>query len=251
VDKLVQVYTREGEEQWVLIHVEIQGTAQKDFERRMFRYYSRIFDKYDRRIAAFAIFTDTSIDFHPRQYEYSFLGTELLYKFNSYKVLDQDINELSRNINPFASVILAVKAAIEGKLHGDAAAYTFKKQLYLEFKAREIKDEKKQAILLFLKNYVRFEDNEFDNKFEVEVEKETQSTMGIAEYLLEQEREKTRAEREKAKNERLKRIQEREKAREVLKEKERKTAKKFKEEGVDVKIIAKATGLSVAEIEKL
>ena len=78
--------------------------------------------------------------------------------------------------------------------------------------------------------------------------------MGIAEYLLEQEREKTRAEREKTraerekvKRERLKRIQEREKT----KEKERITAIKLKEEGVDIKIIAKATGLSLAEIEKL
>ena len=250
VDKLVQVYTREGDEQWVLIHVEVQGTAEQDFERRMFRYYSRILDKYDRRIAAFAIFTDTNSDFHPRQYEYSFLGTEILYRFNSYKVLQQDMDSLRLNPNPFACVILAVKAAIEGKLYGDAVAFQFKKQLFLEFKARNLSEAKKQAILVFLKNYVRFEDNNFDDKFEEEVEQTTESTMGIVEYLLEQEREKTKAEREK-------RIRERERARAAEKalieeqEKNKLIARNLKSSGVSIDIIAQATGLSIEDIENL
>lgn len=248
VDKLVQVYTKGGKDQWVLIHVEVQGTVQKDFERRMFRYYSRIFDKYDKRIAAFAIFTDTNAGFHPQQYEYSFLGTEILYKFNTYKILSQDMEELTKNPNPFACVVLAVKAALEGKLHGDAVAFRFKKQLFLEFKAKNISEGKRQAIKLFLKNYIRFEDSNFDDKFEVEVEQETQSNMGIAEYLLEQEREKLKQERMKRIREQQKAKAEREKA---LKEKDKITARNLKAEGVAINIIAKVTGLPHEEIEKL
>ena len=44
-DKLVKVFTREGKEEWVLCHVEIQGeTKSKDrplFAERMFRYFYR------------------------------------------------------------------------------------------------------------------------------------------------------------------------------------------------------------------
>ena len=51
VDKLAQVYTHDGTEEWVLIHVEVQGTYRKDFAARMFTYYYRILDKYHKRIA--------------------------------------------------------------------------------------------------------------------------------------------------------------------------------------------------------
>src|SRR5690606_15021676 len=50
VDKLAQVYTHDGEEEWVLIHVEVQGAYRRDFSLRMFTYYYRILDKYHKRI---------------------------------------------------------------------------------------------------------------------------------------------------------------------------------------------------------
>jgi predicted transposase YdaD len=46
-DKLVKVYLRNGEEQWILIFTEVQGYWDKLFSERMFIYYYRI---YDRRI---------------------------------------------------------------------------------------------------------------------------------------------------------------------------------------------------------
>jgi len=46
VDKLAKIYTHKGEEEWVLIHCEVQGKYNSDFPLRMYTYYSRIFDKY-------------------------------------------------------------------------------------------------------------------------------------------------------------------------------------------------------------
>jgi len=40
VDKLANVFTREGKEEWVLIHVEIQAVYRKDFTRRMYNYFA-------------------------------------------------------------------------------------------------------------------------------------------------------------------------------------------------------------------
>src|ERR1700749_2681760 len=45
-DQLVKVYRRDGGEEWVLIHLEIQGRNEADFPERMFRYYYRILDRW-------------------------------------------------------------------------------------------------------------------------------------------------------------------------------------------------------------
>src|SRR3984885_1983514 len=66
VDKLVKVFTCTGGEEWILVHVEVQGYSDQDFAKRMFQYYSRIFDQYDKPITAFAIFADTNKNFHPK-----------------------------------------------------------------------------------------------------------------------------------------------------------------------------------------
>ena len=60
VDKLVKVFSRSGWEEWRLIHIEIQGYQDKNFARRMFTYFYRILDKYDKPITAIAIFTDNN-----------------------------------------------------------------------------------------------------------------------------------------------------------------------------------------------
>src|ERR1700733_4710174 len=56
IDKLVKVFTKAGDEEWILIHIEVQSYTDKDFAKRMFQYYYRILDKYDKPITAFAIF---------------------------------------------------------------------------------------------------------------------------------------------------------------------------------------------------
>ncbi|HVW59697.1 MAG TPA: hypothetical protein VHC48_06675, partial [Puia sp.] len=40
-DKLVKVFHRDGEEEWVLMHIEIQGDtySRQEFSERMFRYF--------------------------------------------------------------------------------------------------------------------------------------------------------------------------------------------------------------------
>ena len=41
-DKLVKVYTRDGAETWVLVHVEVQGAAEAGFSQRMYVYNYRL-----------------------------------------------------------------------------------------------------------------------------------------------------------------------------------------------------------------
>ncbi|WP_295581620.1 hypothetical protein [uncultured Lamprocystis sp.] len=45
-DRLVRVRSREGQELWLLIHIEVQGKAGARFSHRMFQYYYRIHEHY-------------------------------------------------------------------------------------------------------------------------------------------------------------------------------------------------------------
>jgi hypothetical protein len=87
VDKLVKVHLKGGQERWILIHVEVQGYKDDTFSERMFTYYYRIKDKYQRDITAWAILSDKNSKFRPSQYNTKYLGTDLSYKFNVYKIL--------------------------------------------------------------------------------------------------------------------------------------------------------------------
>src|ERR1700744_4544942 len=111
VDKLVKVFTKGGEEKWILVHVEIQGQYHEDFASRMFRYYYRLLDKYNKPITAYAIFTEANSKTRPDGFELDFMGTSLKYTFNTYKIASQSDEELLADDNPFALVVLTAKTA--------------------------------------------------------------------------------------------------------------------------------------------
>lgn len=80
-DKLVKLYVK-GKEQWLLVHIEIQGYYDKSFADRMFNTFYRIRDKYNKPITALAIYTDEYPGFHPKEFILEQWGTELIFKFN-------------------------------------------------------------------------------------------------------------------------------------------------------------------------
>ena len=107
-DKLVKVYLREGKELWLLIHCEVQGTQEKNFEERIYIYNYRIFDRYRKEVVSLAVFTDDNETFRPNRYERKRWGTKLLFEFSTVKLLDykDKINELEKDRNPFALIVL-------------------------------------------------------------------------------------------------------------------------------------------------
>lgn len=56
-DQVVKVHLKDGNEKWILVHIEVEGTASADFPTRMFKYFYRIFDEYEREIVAIAVMT--------------------------------------------------------------------------------------------------------------------------------------------------------------------------------------------------
>ncbi|MEM6967677.1 MAG: hypothetical protein AAF573_23140, partial [Bacteroidota bacterium] len=108
VDKLVKVWLKDGREEWLLIHIEVQGYQDADFDYRVYHSYYRIRDKYNKRVGIFVIYTDKNKSYHPQSYEEECFGTKVKLTFPTYKVLDHPPQENAPNDNPFSVVMEAV-----------------------------------------------------------------------------------------------------------------------------------------------
>ena len=185
VDKLVRVYSHEGKEEFVLLHFEFQAQYRANFGKRMFTYFSRLMDKYDKPITAYAIFTEATQKKRPDKFSVSFLGTELSYKFNTYKISGPTDEELLADRNPFAMVVLAARGAFGNKSMSDArerdqALSKFKFDLIRRLITLEMDRHRKKHILSFIINYIHFEFKETLITFEKELYsliRETDMTM--------------------------------------------------------------------------
>ena len=62
VDVLVKVWLRDGQEQWLLIHVEVQAQPQDDFAERMYAYHALLFLRYRRPVVSLAVLIDRRAD---------------------------------------------------------------------------------------------------------------------------------------------------------------------------------------------
>jgi hypothetical protein len=201
VDKLVKVYRRNGSEQWILIHLEVQAeTKAADrvlFPERMFRYFYRIFDRYRRPVAAIAIFTGRDGALLPVSYEYSFMNTRLVYHYHTLCILDFTDEELGQSENPFSWVILAAKKALlQGK---DLDKRLLEGKLFIFRKLYErglYERHKLQAIFKFMDNYIRFENPETNRIFKEQTAKITgkKNAMDIFQQVEEMCREEGREE---------------------------------------------------------
>lgn len=186
VDKLVKVFTRSGKEEWILVHIEVQGYSDKDFAKRMFTYFYRILDKYGKPVTTIVIFTDRNKKYRPSVFEYEFLGTRNSFSFNTYKIIDQNEELLIENDNPFAIVILTVLLALKRKKLNDESLFNLKYLLAKNLLKRKIEKKKIDDLLIFLHQYVRFADSEYSIKFDKVIEELTENkrNMGIREMVL-------------------------------------------------------------------
>ena len=108
-DKLVKVYTLDGHETWVLIHVEVQGEPEDAFAQRMYTYQYRFRDRYRVDVVSLAVLADTSPSFRPDSFCYQRWGCALQYRFPISKLIDFESNweALEQSTNVFALVVMA------------------------------------------------------------------------------------------------------------------------------------------------
>lgn len=114
-DKLAKVWQRNGAEEWVLAHIEVQGTPERSFDRRMYTYNDRLFDRYDRPVASFAVVNDDSAGRKAGRFEYALWGCTLRFEFPVVGLASygRRWHALEGEDNPFATVVMAHLKALE------------------------------------------------------------------------------------------------------------------------------------------
>lgn len=67
VDLLVKVRLMTGDDQWILLHVEVQTSYEKNFAPRLSRYNAGVYWTFDRRVATLVILADLREDWLPNE----------------------------------------------------------------------------------------------------------------------------------------------------------------------------------------
>ena len=109
VDKLATVFLKDGGEKWILIHIEIQGDADKDFSLRMFRYFYRIFDRHGREVVSLAVLTEQASGTADGRYELKAFGSGIEFHYLTFNLMDYNPAQLEADENPIAMVVLAAQ----------------------------------------------------------------------------------------------------------------------------------------------
>ena len=79
------------------------------FTWRMYVYNDRLFDKYNKEVASFAVLGDDNPGWRPQSFGYRRWGVKVGFRFPMVKLLDYAArrSELEESSNPFATVVLA------------------------------------------------------------------------------------------------------------------------------------------------
>lgn len=84
VDILVETKLA-GEDGVILIHVETQAQRLPDYNRKMFKYFSRLHEKHQKKILPIVVYSHTSKAVEPDHYNVEFSFLKVL-EFNFYKL---------------------------------------------------------------------------------------------------------------------------------------------------------------------
>jgi hypothetical protein len=187
-DKLVKVFTKEGFEQWILVHIEVQGYEDDEFSERMFTYFYRIYDKYRKDISALAIFTDDNPKFHPKNFQKSFLRTSLVYNYETFKLSDYKPKDFQSSNNPFAIVMETALYGLKKNKLKDEKLFAVKLDLARRLNEKGFPKETFGKLCSFIKTYVSFENSELLPKLDTEIDtiNKIVRPMGIIEAIQEE-----------------------------------------------------------------
>ncbi|WP_346341668.1 transposase [[Phormidium] sp. ETS-05] len=107
-DKLFQVWQHNGDETYILIHVEVQSQEDPEFSERMYVYHYRSFDIH-KKVISLAILGEDRSSWRPKSYSYELADCGVTFKFPTAKLLDYESqwSTLEASLNPLAFLVMA------------------------------------------------------------------------------------------------------------------------------------------------
>ena len=97
-----------GQDSFFLVHLEHQAQAQRDFGRRMFRYFARLHDKHAMPVYPIVLFSHVSNRPEPDHYEVAFPDLAVLqFRYRVIQLALLNWRDYLRRANPVASALMA------------------------------------------------------------------------------------------------------------------------------------------------
>ena len=165
-DKLVKVRLKSGIEKWIFIHIEVQSYFDRFFGRRMYEFFSWIFNKYGQAIAAVAIYTNKKTPRIFDHFEIENYGTKMRYEFLAYKVMAQKEAALMASDNIMALFVLANQYVNQTDIKTQGQRrIKLKKQIFELAFAKKINLETIMQFLTFV-NHLMLLSNDLKTEFD-------------------------------------------------------------------------------------
>jgi hypothetical protein len=154
-----------------LLHIEIQGYFDPNFEKRVFQYFYRINDALQEPVETLVIMIDEDPFYRPNAYHQVFGQTEIHFKFRMFKLLDNPPPYIGKENNPFAIAFeVAWYALKQNKLKNDDDLKALRFSLIKRLLEQKIDNEQIYALLDFINLYLPFADTKKEDTFVQELD---------------------------------------------------------------------------------
>ena len=182
VDALLKIPLKDGGEQWVLLHIEVQGPGGENLTLRMYVYCSLIFGHYRKMPVALAILTAPRTSETTGVFEASQHGTSIRYQFNTLELDKLDDARLLESDNPFD---LALYAARKAKLSRGDERMKFRYLRELRgllgekgWSGKDIRD-----LLIFIERIINLKDHALREEYNTYAEEMEEKQMAYESWI--------------------------------------------------------------------
>ena len=172
VDNLLKIYLKDSSEEWVLLHIEIQGRGRGNISLRMFRYHCLILTHYGRHPAAMAILTAKrpKKEGEPGKYTAELFGTLVEYTYRVIKAYEfKDEGLKARNTKP-ALFIYALKKSAEHR-RSDREKLEYMKEIIRLAAKQGMNIRERRMFMIFVERSMKLKNKELQTEFHHEYNK--------------------------------------------------------------------------------
>lgn len=115
VDKLFQVYRKQGQPALIYIHLEVQAQRDRRLPERIYIYNCLLFLRYKKPILSLVVLGDDQPKWRPGEFSYDLWGGGVRLTFPTVKLWDyrNRLDELKQSGNPFAYFVMAHLRTLE------------------------------------------------------------------------------------------------------------------------------------------
>ena len=186
VDKLIKCSLLDGNEQHILLHIEIEANNPYNIAQRMFIYYCALKLKFPNiEIQSLIIYLGEENPINWHLYHYKFMLLEITYKCKYFNIADVKENDLLKSDNPFAYMVLFTKWLFKNK-QTMVKRFAITKKLFLILKERKIDIKTIKKVFIFVNKLVSLS-NEMEKEINIIIDKKHKNMYGKIKSLAQVE----------------------------------------------------------------